>query len=286
MMPAHVFLNLPPDRIAPEAEEEFFTSIKLRNGTYKTTSRRRFADINHELRNLIESGAINVEHVMDIGISSGSNTVELYQEIGFAGRKSRIIATDLMPEACLVKVFPGCFALTDSTGYPLRYDISRWSISPWVVGSDYRKGFFIVRKAINMVLGWRARKVLAGPASARVQNVELVTPVLRRHADIAVRKDDITQYNHAFDGKFSFIRAANILNNAYFSDVALMAIVDNIRRYLATPRAALLVLRTHADGANHGTLFGVEQGGGCDIIQRFGRGSEVEDIVLKVMRRS
>lgn len=283
MIPANEFLSLSPDQITPESEEEFFTSLRLRNGTYKTTCQRRFQDINETLLRLVGSGDINVNYVLDIGISSGSNTLELYEELDHAGYKSQIIGTDLSSEAYLIRVFPGCFALLDDTGYPLRYDIFKLTMKPWVVNRDYLNGIFILRKCVNVALGHRARKLMAKFGPTTVRRVALITPMLRDHPNVVIQKDDITRYNYMFDGKFNFIRAANVLNRGYFSDAAIMLIVDNIRRYLAKPKATLLILRTHADGANHGTLFDIEQDGGCRIRQRFGRGSEVEKIVLECM---
>ncbi|MFC5582146.1 ATP/GTP-binding protein [Rhodanobacter terrae] len=285
MITAKKFLALSPDQVTSEAEKEFFASLKLRNGTYKTTFQGRFSEINRELRQLVGSGDITVDHILDIGISSGSNTLELYSALESAGHKSRIIGTDLMTEAYLVDVLPGCLALVDSTGYPLRYDIFKWSMKPWVVRSDYRTCFFIFRKLINISLGYRARKIIAAANSTRVQKVELVTPMLRKHASIIVKKDDITRYNRTFDGKFNFIRAANVLNRGYFTDDDLRTIIYNIKRYLVKPAASLLVMRTHENNDNHGTLFDIEEDGGCRILRRFGKGSEVEDLVLECMRK-
>lgn len=286
MIPANKFLGSPLDQITPEAEEEFFTSLRLRNGTYKTTFQRRFSEINHALRKFLQSGDIAVGNVLDVGISSGSNTVELYQELDSAGYKSKIVGTDLMPDAWLVHVFPGCFALVDDTAYPLRYDIFNRSMKPWVTSKDYRSGFFILRKCINLVLGLRAKQMMRSPNSRTVRKVELVTPRLAECVNIIVQKDNITKYNQAFEDEFTFIRVANVLNKSYFSDEELTSILDNIRRYTTKPRGALLVVRTHADGTNHGTLFDIDETTGCKILQRFGQGSEVEDIVLACMRGS
>lgn len=284
MILASKFLSLLPEEVTPQAEEEFFTSLKLRNGTYKTTFQNRFSDINLELRRMVESGDVNVDNILDIGISSGSSTLELYQELGPMASKSKITGTDLMPEAYLVNVLPCCFALVDSTGYPLRYDIFNWSMKPWVVSSDYRNGFFIIRKCANIALGYRAGMMIARPGSRRVQKVELITPILRNHANVIVKKDDITKYNITLDGMFNFVRAANVLNRGYFTEATLMGAVDNIIRYLAKPRATLLVARTHGDGVNHGTLFEIGQNAECVVKKRFGRGSEVEEIILERLR--
>ncbi len=286
MIPAKRFLGSPLDQITPEAEEEFFTSLRLRNGTYKTTFQRRFSEINHALRKFLESGDIAVGSVLDVGISSGSNTVELYQDLDSAGYKSKIVGTDLMPDAWLVHVFPGCFALVDDTAYPLRYDVFNRSMKPWVTRNDYRSVVFILRKCINLVLGFRANQLMRNPRSKAIQKVELVTPRLREHANIIVQKDNITKYNQAFEDRFNFIRVANVLNKSYFSDEELTVSLGNIRRYMTRPRGALLVVRTHEDGTNHGTLFDIDGGTGCKVLQRFGQGSEIEDIVLACMRGS
>lgn len=109
--------------------------------------------------------------------------------------------------------------------------------------------------------------------------------MLRKHTNIVVHKDDLTRYNCTFDGRFNFIKAANVLNKGHLADAALMTILENIRRYLTKPKGALLIIRTHAKGVSHGTLFNIEENGGCKIQQRFGQGSEVEDIVDECMRR-
>lgn len=284
MIPANKFLGLPPNEVTPEAEEEFFTSLRLRNGTYKTTFQKRFSEINHALLQFLQSGDIAVGDVLDVGISSGSNTLELYQELESAGFKSRIVGTDMVLDAWLVHVFLGCFALVDDTDYPLRYDVFNQSMKPWVIRKDYRSGFFILRKCINLVLGHRAKQIMRRPNSTAVRKVELVTPRLREYSNITVHKDDITKYNRGFEGKFSFIRAANVLNKGYFSSEALASIIDNVRRYLTKPHGALLVVRTHENGINHGTLFKVDADRGCHVLQRFGQGSEIEGIVLERMR--
>ena len=122
-------------------------------------------------------------------------------------------------------------------------------------------------------------------SSATVRKVELVTPRLGEYTDISVQKDNITEYNHEFKDRFTFIGAANVLNKSYFSDEELRSIIANVRRYTMKPRSALLVLRTHEDGTNHGTLFSIDETAGCKILQRFGQGSEIENIVFECMGR-
>ncbi|MGH8233164.1 MAG: ATP/GTP-binding protein [Rhodanobacteraceae bacterium] len=283
MIPANRFLNLPPHEVSPHAEEEFFSSLRLRNGTYKTTYEKRFAEVDRELQKLIKQGDMDVGSVLDIGISSGVCTLELHQALSSVGRECQITGIDLAVDAALVRVLPGCFALMDETGYPLRYDILGWSMKPWVVREDYWTGFFVPRKCVNLLFGYRARKMMESPSSPATQKVELVTPRLRNLPNVRVEKSDITKYNNEFSGRFSLIRAANVLNKGYFGDKELALVVGNIKRYLVKPKAFFLVIRTHQNGVNHGSLFSVDNAG-CSVLRRFGKGSEIEDIVLTSMR--
>lgn len=285
MIPAHTFLGLRAEEIAPAAEEEFFASLRMRNGTYKTTFRNRFASIDRAIRELVDAGRIRVDSVLDVAISSGTSTLELYEALGAPERPIQIVATDVTLSARLVKVFPGCFTLADDTGFPLRHDLFGWSVKPWVSEADYRTGFFALRKAINIVFTRRARRLWRDGNSANVEAVELVTARLRAHGQIAVQRDDINVYNPEFAGRFDFIRAANILNRGYFTDSELRGAAENLRRYLVSGcGGALLVVRTHEDGSNHGTLFGVRAPGECDVVRRFGDGSEVEELMLAALR--
>ncbi|MGH9048089.1 MAG: ATP/GTP-binding protein [Acidimicrobiales bacterium] len=284
MIPAHTFLDLDADRITPEAEEEFFTSLRMRNGTYKTTFWKRFSEIDQTLARLVRAGGLHVDNVLDVGVSSGVSTLELCEALVAADHPVRIVATDLMTEARLVRVFPRCFTLTDETGYPLRHDVFAWTLKPWVVGNDYRSGFFVVRKCINLAFTSQARRLLRRSGSPAVRRVELVTPRLRPCQNISVQNDDITRFNLEFAGRFDFIRAANILNKGYFTDDQLKSSVALLGRYLVDRDGHLLVVRTHQDGTNHGTLFAIAGRGQCVALQRFGEGSEIEDLVLGALQ--
>ncbi|MHB1586408.1 MAG: ATP/GTP-binding protein [Acidiferrobacteraceae bacterium] len=280
------YLTRSPDQVSPDIEEAFFSSLKLRNGTFKTTFPGRFFDINKQIIDLLKAGDIRVDNLLDIGISSGVSTLELYDELTSAGYRTRITGTDLMVDARIVSVFPRCFALMDSTGYPLRFDFFKWGLAPWIVVDDYRStGFFVLRKLLNVIFHYRLKAICKSPHHA-FRDVKLITPRLGDNTNISVRQDDITKLNESFCDKFNFIRAANILNRGYFSEKELAAILSNVKRYLTKPRGHLLIMRTLEDENdrhiwnNHGTLFSVDNHEKCEIVRRFGLGSEVDDIVL------
>lgn len=280
MLAAKAFFETPSTQLTAQMEQDFFSSLMARNKTYKTTFRQRFADVNPHLVRSLRDGASPPVRVLDIGVSYGVSTVELYEDLRAAGLEVRIVATDILIDACLVRVWPHCHALLDHSGFPLRFDLPWGTMKPWVVADDYRSGRFILRKGINKALTHRARRILARPGDARITRVKLVTPRLLANDDITVGTDDISRYNRAFAGNFDMVRAANVLNKGYFSDAVLATMVGNIRRYLSAAGGYLFVVRTHQDNSNHGTLFRLGHNQRFEAVWRAGSGSEVEQIVL------
>lgn len=282
MLKAKSFFETPAKELTPQMEQDFFSSLMVSNKTYKTTYRDRFADVNpvlfQHLQRLQPRRAIRV---LDIGISSGVSTLELYDGLSANGMNVTVVATDTLIDAFLVRVLPKCHALVDASGFPLRFDLPLVGMKPWVTPRDYRSGFFILRKAVNVAFTRRARKILLNPEDGRIKRTQLVSPRLQTNADIVVCNDDIHRFNSAFVGQFDLIRAANILNRGYFSPRTLTAMVTNIGRYLSQPSGTLLVVRTHEDHTSHGSLFRLADEHRFETVCHFGEGSEIEDIVLK-----
>lgn len=281
MHSAKVFFDLASSQLTPKIEEEFFSSLMMRNKTYKTTYSGRFSDINNYLIKLMNSGSLNAKRILDIGISSGVSALDLYNDMKSQGYDTTIFGTDLFIDAYIVPIMPDCYAIIDDTGFPLRFDIFGTGVKPWVTSHDYKTGFFLVRKFINLIFSRLAKHNFSNTAHGGVKKIELVTPRLFTSGHIFAIKDDITVYNGEFATQFDFIRAANVLNKAYFSEPMLITILRNIKRYLSGDGSSLLVLRTHEDHVNHGTLFRFNGNDSYEIVQRFGEGSEIENLVMQ-----
>lgn len=273
------YFESPDNHLTPEKEAEFFASLRLANGTFKTTIRQRFPELNRRIIELIRSGEITTGNTLDIAVSSGVSTLEFYQDLRTAGYKNHIVATDLVVQAYIVRAFPRCVALLDQTGHALRFDLFGKAVGRRDAARD---------RVVNAVLRYRSKRVMeTRKGGGDVRSVKLVIPALQAHPDIVVQQDDIATFNRSFEGAFSFVRAANILNRGYFSERDLRTILGNVKRYVAAPKGHLLIVRTvpgHGEGPgiNHGTLFSVDGAGGCAIVERFGDGSEIEDIVLNL----
>lgn len=281
MLAAKTFFETPPEQLTPTMEEDFFTSLMTRNKTYKTTFHDRFSDINPYLAEYFQHHGPQTPKVLDVGVSSGISTVELYDDFRHGGLDVEILATDILIEAFLVRVFPKCHVLADPSGFPLRFDLPFVTVKPWVTRDDYYSGLFIFRKFVNTLFTHRVHQILQNPGDTRISEVKLVTPRALAKAGITVCVDDISRYNSAFKARFDFIRVANVLNKGYFSPTVLSTMIANIGRYLRPPHGSLFVVRTHEDRANHGTLFRRGDDQHFEVVRRFGSGSEVEALVLR-----
>jgi hypothetical protein len=274
-----LFFRDPAD-LGRKSELDFFSSIKLSNGTFKHTYGGRYEELNRELvRLLVRSGA-DVDRVLDVGVSSGTTTLELLDDLREAGFSPRITATDLFLEAYLVPLYPLCRALVDGDGFPLQYELFGAAVRPWLRRRDYADGMVVARWLANRICGRRAREVLR--RGEDVRPVRLISPRLANHPDVEILQDDIFEHNPALAGRFDLVRAANILTRYYFGEEQLRRGIAHLRSYLAGPGALLLVARTyHGRQDSHGTLFELMPDRRLRAVRRFGQGSELESLMVE-----
>ena len=67
----------------------------------------------------------------------------------------------------------------------------------------------------------------------------------------------------------------------YFPEDLCRAI-GNLQSYLAGPGSLLLIVRTLGSGEHHGTLFVLDEHRRLRVRQRFGKGSEIEQLALQI----
>jgi hypothetical protein len=276
-MTAAAFFSRPADRIVPEDEAAFFSSLRPTYATPKQTNDDRLADVNRRLIELLRGRGGPLKTVLDVGISSGITTVELHSALRTAGFHARTTGTDLVLDGHIVSPFPGCHVLLDGRGEPLQFDVLGMAINAWRRRLDYLDGMLVVRKLLHRHFGGRAKIMLAEGRASR--HVRLVSPRALRHPDVRIVEDDASKSNPGFLRAFDLIRAANILNPRYFDEGRLRAVAANLKSYLAGPGSWLLVVRTFDRGRNRGTLFELTREGHLEPIERFGGGSEIEALV-------
>ena len=274
---ASAFFDLPVERISPELESSFFSSLKTGNNTFKKTQSGRFTEIDATVAKLLSESAVHEPAVLDIGISSGATALELKTRLEQQGLAPHLTGTDQSFEAWLIPGPLGSQALVQPDGHILQFEVFGKALRAW----DRRLDRFTGRALLNAILRRafrRARANLLDAAGRR--RVKLVSPRLSQSRDITLREDNILLPNPEFAGKFDLVRAANILNRDYFSDTQLTAGLRNVRSYLKGPGSLLLLVRTDKrTETNNGSLYIVSGSGGLELVTRFGTGSEVEEIL-------
>lgn len=276
---ASAFFSAAPEDITARDEARFFGLLKTANNTFKRTEPARLAKIDAALIASLATYRCRIDTVLDLGISSGVTTLELMTALRAAGHRAQVTGTDRSLRAQLVPLPLGCHALVEPGGHVLQYEVLGRAIRPWERRLDRWTGMAMARALVE----WRLREpAVTRAASGAGKEVALLTPRLRRSNAFRWHEDDITRRRDSFTGRFDLVRAANLLNRHYFEPAALRAAVANAIAYLSGPGAWLLVLRTHGASDHHGTLFRMDDAMRLSVADRYGRGSEVEDLVLNI----
>ncbi|MFN0023049.1 MAG: hypothetical protein ACKVS5_04045 [Parvularculaceae bacterium] len=268
----------PARQSSAQDEARFFRSLKVRNRNSKQTGRGRLDALNVTAIELLTAPGRRLNGALDIGISSGVTTAELFDSFKNAGLSPALTATDLSIYASIVDVAPNVRVLIDSAGDVLQYDIGGLAVRPWRRRLDQFTGMAFVKSAIETRYADAARKAVAsGTAAAR--RIALINPRLASNPAITVVEDDLLKANPAFAGRFDFIRAANVLNREYFDEATIKGALATLKSYLSGPGAILLIVRTNDNTGHHGAFYELDAGNRLRAIRTIGEGSELAPLI-------
>jgi hypothetical protein len=267
-------------------EREFFGRVVLPNGTVKSTNANRMNDLNAAALPYVQRLVERPVQIMDVGISSGVSTVEWYEQLRGAGIVCEMLATDLTIYASLLSLGSSFGAVIDRHRNILHLDILGRGAPPSATGVQ---GIFAaaVRLAFRAAMAVdRSLPPLRGQTQEaatgmllKCEPISLLTKKMKQQNALRVIEDDLVagdrpEFKHAFH----VIRAANILNRAYFADATLVQMLNKLGNRLK-PNGVLIVCRTNDEGVNHGTIFRQVEGGKFQVLSRIGSGSEIEDLL-------
>ena len=281
---AKFFLD-PARRSSAEDEARFFRSLKVRNRNSKQTGRGRLDALNALAIGLLNKPGRRIASALDIGISSGVTTAELYDAFRNAGLSPSLVATDLSIYASIVHVSPDVRVLIDSAGDILQYDVRGFAVRPWRRRLDHFTGMALVKSAIEKRYAKAAREAAKG-GSTKSERVALINPRLAANDDIEVLEDDLLKRNPNFTARFDFIRAANVLNREYFDEATLKGAIATLKSYLSGPGALLLIVRTNDETGHHGAFYELGADGRLTGVETVGGGSELAAIIDAAERKA
>ena len=271
-----------------EREDLFFHSIELRNGTRKTTRHRRLDDLNELVQKLLPPQ--RPLEVMDVAVSSGVSTAEWLIALERAGVRCRMLAGDAVVNAFLISLGPGLRALADRTGHLMQLDIKGEAVRMPPPRRRDRIRYFpyvllmrTVTRLFDLQMQDRPRQFstcepMQRRLGATCRPLTLMSPSLNRLPQLQAVEDDIL-LNRQYWRRFHVLRAANILNLAYFDTATLQRMLRNLRARLL-PGGLLVVCRTNDAEVNNASVFTLQDDGRFSITARLNDGSEIEDLVL------
>jgi hypothetical protein len=266
------------ERELQEKEDLFFHSIQLRNGTRKTTRHRRLDDLNDLVLGLLPAG--RPLQIMDVAVSSGVSTAEWLIQLERAGIECQMLAGDAVVEAFLVSI-GGLRALADKTGHLMQLDVGGKAVR---LPPPRRRDR--IRYLPHVLLLKTATRLfdLQAPTQRRFgvdcRPLTLLSPSLIRLPRLRAVEDDIL-LNDGLGRRFHVLRAANILNLAYFDQAQLERMLVNLRGRLV-PGGLLIVCRTNEAGVNNASVFSLGIDGRFTVTARLNQGSEITDLVLRL----
>ncbi len=279
-VPSARTILLSSELVATEEEEaRFFSSLRLKNGTYKITRSRRLDDLNDLVNQLVPRRHLKV---MDVAVSSGTTTLEWMEALHRAGIDHEMTAGDSFMFGFIVSIGTNLHVLTDKNGHPLQFEVFRETLPIPLPGKRA-----LLKNLAPLLLCYGGLNLLfAGKRKPRSSNipgivcrpVTLLSRRLRQQPNIRLIEDNIL-INKAFPAFFDVVRAANILNRDYFDDATLKLMLGNLRVRLAR-NGLLVVCRTDNEGMNRASVFGLRDCDHLEVVARLGGGSDIEDLAL------
>lgn len=259
-------------------EDDFFWQLQLASGVFKATNRHRFDDTFDLIRGAVPPERTRLR-VLDVACSSGISTVELHQALARPGLVVETVGTDIT-----TKVMHAAFNNGDALVYDLDGNILGAEIDEMLINRRPNRTVQLYHpwrayRARRLVAKYERGGVFRPSAGATVSEVPLVSSAVAHTPGVTIIEEDMRHPRVA--GTFDLIRAANVLNRGYFSEIQLRSFVTALLARVRTG-GALFVVRT-ADKINHGTLWRVTDAG-VTAIDRIGNGSEIQALVEDVAR--
>jgi hypothetical protein len=251
------------DGLTERREDRFFRTLRLRNGTYKTTGRGRLTAI--DALAFAHLPAERPLRLLDVGISSGVTTVDWTTTLGLQGIAYTAVAADLVMYGRLCRLFGVLDVLVDRTGFAMQLALASMAFGRPHAGVTSSRG---------RLLDWLFRSVESRIPPEAGQEVAIVSRALSRNRAVERVEWDLTQQHPAWLASFSVVRAANVLNRAYFEEPVLRRMAEFVWSYLEVG-GILIAVRTTDEGVHHATIAQRRANGSANIVATLGDGADI-----------
>jgi len=269
------------------AFEDISFTLRTSNGTFRTSFRQRFGDIDAAAIRLIDRlwSSETELLVQDRAASHALTSLEFAEQLLARFPRACVEASDLVLYLVRLGRPGGEVWIAEPDGSPLQ-----WAKPPFVVSLRHREPWrFPINHLIAAWAKWRFHRLRLPPnwlelpeiADYRVERISCIHP----HARQLSRRDSRFQLRErsVFDSdpaSCDVLRTMNIFNKAYFSGEQLaqgaLAAFASLR-----PGGLWIVGRTlEHDFSNHVTFLRRGESG-WEVLERIGAGSEMEEFALR-----
>lgn len=241
--------------------------IRLANGSYKTTQVGRFGEVDDYLTQLLQKG--KKYRIHDVAASDGITSTELIRKL-----QAIPIGFDFLISDKYSRIFYreryGCIEYLDSDGITLRSSV-------WGIMADKGQAWkFALTKLLGILLA--QVKLFEGAPKKEILLLNPVTLQFMEKESVTFIDYDIFDQSPPKEEGFDIIRAMNILNLTYFSEVALVTALRNILSSLKE-NGLFIVGRTNTrTNQNHATIYRKENNRMLPL-RSFHTGSEIDHLV-------
>lgn len=256
--------------------EDICFTLQIANGTFRATYRNRFPDLNEAaiatMRRMFAPSA--PLRIQDRAASSGLTSAEWAHRVFEEFPGADFEASDTLRELIEWSPAPGETYILEPGGAPLQY-IS----PPFVVSLLNPEPWINPARVLAARRGLRRLRTLPSE-SGRRKTISLVHPEARALGRRTPRfRFTLRSVFDATPGASEVVRTMNILNRSYFPDNRLREAAGAIFESVAPGGLWILGRTLEEDFSNHATFFR-RAPAGWEAVERFGRGSDVEDIAL------
>lgn len=266
--------------------EDVSFTLRISNGTYRTTFRQRFREVDVAAMCWMErlfSGGDELR-VQDRAVSSALTSWEWAEQLFPVFPRAQLEASDILLHLVRLSLPDGATYIAEPDGRPLQYskppfvvslqhpESLRYPLNRWIAARAKRRF-----ERLSLPEGWTESSDASGYRISRISCVHPQAQAFaRRNPGFQFRERSVFD---AVPGSCHVLRTMNIFNKSYFSTEQLALGVSAVFESLV-PGGLWIVGRTlEEDFSNHATLFRRGESG-WEVLERIGAGSEMEELAL------
>jgi hypothetical protein len=272
------------------SEEEIATfedinfTLQTANGIFRTTFRGRFAGVDTVVSALLGEryGAQEELRVEDRAASNGLTSYEWALKLHEQFPRVKVTSSDILQNFYELDAGGGEVYVVEPNGTPLQYIkppfvVPLGHLASWKYPLIRIVGYWARRKFAGLRLGpdWKN-----GGSVYPVRRLECVHPEgLRFGRRTGALAFEVRSVFEASDQPCHVVRTMNILNRAYFDEGRLKEGIEAAHQSLVEGGLWVVGRTMEDDFSNHVSIL-EKQGAGWKLLQRIGKGSEVEGLAL------